>query len=195
MKSICSIKSFLFFLFFLNVSLCFSQVGIGTSSPDETSALDVESTSGGVLIPRMTTSQRDAILRPATGLLVYDTTRKCLSQQVGTPETPDWMCIRTETASRFFYLPSININTQSEANNLSIDLYEEYRSQFSNPLVSSNPGSSIPYFEKDDLEYHVTAYDETVLDIHRISADGIMKYDVIGNATACSFINVVLVVK
>ncbi|WBL21313.1 hypothetical protein [Zunongwangia sp. HRR-M8] len=98
MKSICSNKSF---LFFLNASLCFSQVG-GTSRPDETSALDVESTSGGVLIPRMTTSQRDAIVYPAKGLLVYDTTRKCLSQQVGTPETPDWMCIRTETESRFF---------------------------------------------------------------------------------------------
>ena len=186
---------FLLLLILFNFTSGFAQVGIGTSNPDQTSALDVESTSGGVLIPRMTTSQRDAIFHPATGLLVYDTTRKCLSQQVGTPETPDWMCIRTETASRFFYLPSININTQSEANNLSIDLYEEYKSQFSEPLVSSNPGSSIPYFKKDELEYHVTAYDETVLDIHDISDEGIMRYDVKGRATACSFINVVLVVK
>ncbi len=44
--------------------------------PDGTSMLDIESTSKGLLIPRMTTLQRNAIGSPgspATGLLVFDT--------------------------------------------------------------------------------------------------------------------------
>ncbi|ULC58058.1 hypothetical protein MBM09_09005 [Flaviramulus sp. BrNp1-15] len=51
-----------------------SQVGIGTTTPDASSVLDVNSTTQGVLTPRMTTAQRTAIATPANGLLVYDTT-------------------------------------------------------------------------------------------------------------------------
>ncbi|WP_044397451.1 hypothetical protein [Lacinutrix sp. Hel_I_90] len=50
----------------------FSQVGIGTMSPDASSALDINSTIGGILTPRMTTAQRMAISNPANGLLVFD---------------------------------------------------------------------------------------------------------------------------
>lgn len=53
---------------------CFAQsVGINNPSPNTSSALDITSTSRGLLIPRMTTAQRNAIATPATGLLVYDT--------------------------------------------------------------------------------------------------------------------------
>src|SRR5215467_14321574 len=48
-------------------------VGIGTTSPNISSLLDVTSTTKGVLVPRMTKSQRDAIVTPATGLLIYQT--------------------------------------------------------------------------------------------------------------------------
>jgi hypothetical protein len=46
----------------------------GTGSPDASSALDVTSTIGGVLFPRMTGTQRDAISSPANGLVLYNTT-------------------------------------------------------------------------------------------------------------------------
>lgn len=49
------------------------SVGIGTETPDASALLDVASTDKGVLIPRITTAQREAITTPATGLLVYDT--------------------------------------------------------------------------------------------------------------------------
>lgn len=49
-------------------------VGVGTTTPDASSALDVTSTTKGFLMPRMTTVQRTAIASPATGLQVYDTT-------------------------------------------------------------------------------------------------------------------------
>ena len=50
-----------------------AQVGIGTTSPDTSSMLEVESTTKGMLIPRMLTAQRTAISSPAIGLLVFDT--------------------------------------------------------------------------------------------------------------------------
>jgi hypothetical protein len=42
--------------------------------PDASAMLDVQSTTKGMLIPRMTTAQRTAIASPAAGLLVYDNT-------------------------------------------------------------------------------------------------------------------------
>jgi hypothetical protein len=50
------------------------NVGINTTTPDASAALDITSTTSGVLVPRMTTTQRTAITTPATGLLVFDTT-------------------------------------------------------------------------------------------------------------------------
>jgi len=50
-----------------------SQVGIGTSSPNTSSILDLTATDKGLLAPRMTSAQRTAIASPATGLLVYQT--------------------------------------------------------------------------------------------------------------------------
>ena len=53
-----------------------AQVGINTdgSAPDNSAMLDVKSTDKGMLIPRMTQTQRDAIATPvATGLIIYQT--------------------------------------------------------------------------------------------------------------------------
>lgn len=50
----------------------FAQIGIGTTNPDASAVLDMTSTSQGVLIPRMTTLQREAIATPVIGLQVYD---------------------------------------------------------------------------------------------------------------------------
>jgi hypothetical protein len=50
-----------------------AQVGIGTTSPDASSVLDVTSTSKGLLPPRMTASQRNAISSPVAGLMIWCT--------------------------------------------------------------------------------------------------------------------------
>lgn len=50
-----------------------AQVGVGTTNPESSAILDINSTSQGVLVPRMTTAQRNAIASPAQGLLVFDT--------------------------------------------------------------------------------------------------------------------------
>ncbi len=54
----------------------FAQIGIGTINPDASAVLDMTSTSQGVLIPRMTTIQREAVATPVIGLQVYDTDTK-----------------------------------------------------------------------------------------------------------------------
>jgi uncharacterized protein (TIGR02145 family) len=51
----------------------YAQVGIGTTDPNGSAALDITSTTKGLLIPRMTETQRDAISAPATGLMIYQT--------------------------------------------------------------------------------------------------------------------------
>src|SRR5688500_9331210 len=54
----------------------FGQVSINTTAapPAASSMLDISSTTSGILIPRMTTSERDAIGTPATGLMIFNTT-------------------------------------------------------------------------------------------------------------------------
>ena len=64
-------KAILLFLFASTSAI--AQVGINTSTPDASAALDVESTTGGFLPPRMTQAQREAISNPANGLTVYQT--------------------------------------------------------------------------------------------------------------------------
>ncbi len=57
-------------------AISFAQnVGINSdgSTPNASAMLDIKSTNSGILIPRMTEIQRDAITTPATGLLVYQT--------------------------------------------------------------------------------------------------------------------------
>ena len=49
------------------------SAGIGTNAPNASSLLEMLSTSKGLLIPRMTKTQRDAIATPATGLMIYQT--------------------------------------------------------------------------------------------------------------------------
>jgi len=64
-------KLFLIALFVFQIH--YAQVGIGTEDPQTSSILEVESTEQGVLLPRMSTSQRTSIVDPANGLTVFDT--------------------------------------------------------------------------------------------------------------------------
>jgi uncharacterized protein (TIGR02145 family) len=51
----------------------YAQVGVGTATPHASAALDVTSTTKGLLPPRMTLTQRNAISTPMAGLMVYCT--------------------------------------------------------------------------------------------------------------------------
>jgi hypothetical protein len=59
------------------------NVGIGTSSPSSSAILDAQSTTKGVRMPNMTTTQKNAISSPAAGLMVFDTTLSKLCVYTG----------------------------------------------------------------------------------------------------------------
>lgn len=68
-------KSLVTIIFLVLSTAVLAQVAINTdgSAPDNSAMLDVKSESKGVLVPRMTLAQRDAITAPATGLIIYQT--------------------------------------------------------------------------------------------------------------------------
>jgi len=88
------------------------------TAPDNSAILDIQSTSKGVLVPRLTTAQRTAIANPATGLLVYDTDTDnfwfyegaAWSSLSGGGSDSDW----TETATGIYHnTGNVAINTAS----------------------------------------------------------------------------------
>ncbi|MHC1775000.1 MAG: tail fiber domain-containing protein [Lentimicrobium sp.] len=66
-----------------------------TNAPPHSSALlDITSTNRGVLIPRMTQAQRNAIVSPQNGLLIYQTDNgQGIYYNAGTPATADWQIL------------------------------------------------------------------------------------------------------
>ena len=63
-------------LFILGLVPAFAQIGIGTTTPAPSAALEVSSTDNdkGILIPRISAAQKDAIVNPSEGLLIYQIT-------------------------------------------------------------------------------------------------------------------------
>ena len=60
------------FIGFFSVVYGNCQVGIGTSTPDTTSVLQLQSTTKGFLPPRLTQQQRNSINNPTNGLMLYN---------------------------------------------------------------------------------------------------------------------------
>ncbi len=79
MKKYC--KSLIILFYFLSLSTFLFSQGVVISetsgaTPDSDAILDIQSTTQGILIPRMTTIQRNNLTDASTpdGLLIYDTT-------------------------------------------------------------------------------------------------------------------------
>lgn len=191
-------KKILILMAVLSFGFAQAQVGINTTTPHASAALDIMSTNKGVLLPRMTTAQKIAIANPASGLLVYDTTTRCISQNTGTPTAPSWVCLSAkDTQSSFFYMPSITIDASTVVTNQTLNLYNEYKTQFNTPAAkSASAPTSIPFFPiATDLHYYITYYDNLTLKINSISNAGVLNYDILKESEFKSFMNVVFVVK
>lgn len=86
----------------------YAQVGIGTTNPNPSAAVDIASTDKGLLIPQMTAAQRTAITNPATGLLVIQTDGTAgFYYNAGTPAAPNWLNLSAYTLQQ-------NINTNGK---------------------------------------------------------------------------------
>lgn len=194
-------------IFLLAISFCmlnsiYSQVGINTNTPHTSAMLDIASTNKGLLIPRMTTSQKLAITSPATSLLVYDLTLRQLQQNAGTSASPNWVpLVVRDSKNSFFYMPSISIKASTVVTNKTIDLYDEYKKQFTAAdattfAKSIGAPAQIPYFPlASSLYYYITYYDNTIVKVNSLSANGVLNYNILKEADYDSFMNVVFVVK
>ena len=79
--------------------LSYPQVGVNTYNPDASAALDITSTTGGLLPPRMTTTQRDDISPAAKGLIVFNTTLNMLQINEGDSTTANWVSLSSAATS------------------------------------------------------------------------------------------------
>jgi len=88
----------------LTLSAARAQTKIGgTAGPGDASAvLELQSTSQGLLPPRMSTTQRDAISSPATGLTIYNTTDNCIQVYKGAANG-GWYNFCNATAGSFSF--------------------------------------------------------------------------------------------
>jgi|GEM_PF-5789447 len=78
-------------ILFLSTFICFfakttkaQGVAVGATTPDASAMFEVRSTAKGLLIPRLTTTQRATITTPAIGLQIYNTTTNTLEFYNGT---------------------------------------------------------------------------------------------------------------
>ena len=94
MIKLCNLVLIISSIMLINVQIYAQNVGIGanTFTPDNSALLELQSTNSGLLLPRMTKSQRDAISSPATSLIIYQTDNTPgFYYNAGTPSSPNWV--------------------------------------------------------------------------------------------------------
>lgn len=77
-------------------------VYIGSNTTESTAELQIDSTTTGLLPPRMTTTQRNAISSPATGLTIYNTITGRLEHYNGT----SWLFAGDDASNYDMFLPA-----------------------------------------------------------------------------------------
>lgn len=208
------------YLTFINslFGISYSQTGINTKDPKATLHVKANSQDNtivdGIIPPSLTRSQiisKDAVYTlEQKGAFVYITE---INNETLTPKTINisgigyyyfdgnlWQPFNGHKEP--LYLPSFNLPMVNMGAN-TFDLYTEvYKKQFTkigNPLfVSSNPNlTKIPdVYTVEQLDFIVTYYDNTVIEVTDISSTGILSYTVLDtNPSNKSFINIILIIK
>ena len=79
----------------LCANVIFCQVGIGTTNPDPSAIVDIQSNDKGMLMPRLTTAQRNSISGPAKSLTIYNLDTNSIEYNSGTSTMPIWTALLT----------------------------------------------------------------------------------------------------
>ncbi|HIA13209.1 MAG TPA: hypothetical protein EYN69_14260, partial [Flavobacteriales bacterium] len=74
-------------------------INVANANPDSSAGLDIDFTDRGLLMPRMTDVQRDAISGPANGLLVFVTTDSTFYYNEGTPLAVNWVPLLSSSSA------------------------------------------------------------------------------------------------
>lgn len=83
---------------------------------DSSAMLDVKSTSKGLLMPRLTTAQRIAVINPAEGLLVYDTDLKVFYYFDGTT----WIDVSSGGQNQAWSIDGSNVHLSDNSNKVGV---------------------------------------------------------------------------
>lgn len=184
-----------------------AQVKIGgnaADTPDARAILELKSDSLGFLLPRIALQGFD-VPAPLTdhvpGMVVYNTRTDStgglfpgLYYNIGT----QWIRLANQPKPNWFYLPSVPINVETTGTGRTLDLHAVYATQLGTPGVKSTSaptGQLTPILDRDKLHYYVTGYDHNVFNNILISDTGVMTYDVIGQASDSTYMNIVFVEK
>ena len=114
------------------------SVGINTV-PAASAALDVSSTTKGMLVPRMTTAQRDAIASPTTGLMVYNTTVNAFQFYNGTA----WSAVGASNSTQLLNANFGHGTTSIAASFISPLAAGQATSPTANTCIYANTGATI----------------------------------------------------
>jgi hypothetical protein len=149
-----------------------------------------------LVVPAMDSAHRNAVPNPLAGQTVFNTNENCLNVYNGT----EWesMCAVPPYLSKWFYMPSVVFDVSTQGIGFTKDLYQEYVSRFNAPKVISAASSSTSIktaLNRTDLIYFILDYDDTVFSNMSIDENGVMTYDIIGDATDATYMNIVFMAK
>ncbi len=194
-----------FLIIFLFPILVFSQIGVNTNTPDNSSILDIESNDRGILIPRLTDAERATIPTPiADGLMIFNTTQQRFQYFSG----GNWFNLANEVSCDYISLPSqIEINVDLGASrsfnidfaatlgtpgNLTTGLFTTSANLDVSLNSVTNNSSPAPLTQSIDITLLNTSTavpgDTGVITLIVTSACGVTKYiNVNVNVTGCDF--------
>ena len=194
-----NLTTFYALLTFLISGYGFSQVGISKTNnftPDAATILDVSSSDKGILIPRVELTSAVSLLPITTtgntpnSLLVYNTAIAGTKPNNVTPgfyywEGDKWVRMinkENEAKPAVFYAPSLALETKASITEYTVDLYEEYLKQYTlsdaNTSIKSDATASLPTYDRTDLYYFITYYDNSVFKSVNVDSNGVLKYTI-----------------
>jgi len=130
---------FVFLFLIFTSDFTFSQVSINQdgSLPDTSAMLEIKSNQKGMLIPRMKEEERDAIIRPARGLSIYNLSDNNFYYNQGTSLNKNWVRLNSHWSSIysdiFYNSGKVGIGTSHPITNLTLRAdfsMNNYRPQF-----------------------------------------------------------------
>lgn len=133
------------------------SVGIGTANPSSSAVLDASSTTKGFLPPRMTIAQRDGIINPAIGLVIFCTECEELNIYNGV----SWKTVNgTAACVTPFPFPTITIGNQIwSQKNLYVATYKDgtpIPKVTDDAVWASLTTGAYCYYQNDSVNYAAT---------------------------------------